>query len=48
MAGFILISSLIFIFIWILGAILINRYAQKRVDDPYLKRIYRMLVYIFF
>ena len=46
MAKPILLSSLIFIFIWILGAIFINRIAQKRTDDPNLKNTYRMLVNI--
>ena len=42
MAGIILISSLIFISIWILSAIVINRIAQKRTNDPILKETYRM------
>ncbi len=42
MAGTILLSSLIFISIWILSAIIINRIAQKRIDNPNLKEIYRM------
>ena len=42
MAGAILISSLIFISIWILAAIVINRIAQKRVTNLNLKETYRM------
>ena len=42
MAGAILISSLIFISIWILSAIVINRIAQKRVTNYNLKETYRM------
>ncbi len=42
MAGVMLISTLIFVSIWILSAIVTNRYAQKRTDDPYLKGTYRM------
>ena len=42
MAGVLLISSLIFISIWILTAIIINRIAQKRAIDPILKETYRM------
>ena len=48
MAKPILLSSLIFIFIWILGAIFANRIAQKRADDPSLKRTYRMSVNIIY
>ena len=42
MAGVILISSLIFISIWILSAIVINRIAQKRTNDSILKETYRL------
>ena len=42
MAGVLLLSSLIFISIWILASIIINRIAQKRTDNPNLKEIYRM------
>ena len=42
MAEAILIGSLIFISIWILGSILINRIVQKRINEPKLKEIYRM------
>ncbi len=42
MAGAILISSLIFISIWILATIVINRIAQKRVNTPHLKKTYRL------
>ena len=48
MAGTIVISSLIFISIWILAAIAINRIAQKRANNPYLKNAYRMWVYLIF
>ena len=48
MAKPILLSSLIFIFIWILGAIFVNRIAQKRTDDPNLKSTYRMSVNIIY
>ncbi len=42
MAGAILIGSLIFISIWILATIVINRIVQKNIDTPYLKEVYRM------
>ena len=45
MSETILIGSLIFIFIWVLSAIVINRIVQKKITEVEFKEIYRMLVY---
>ena len=45
MSETILIGSLIFIFIWVLSAIVINRIVQKKIKEVEFQEIYRMLVY---
>ena len=42
MASNIIITSIIFIFIWILSVIIIDRISQKRANTPFLKKTYRL------